>query len=163
MNMSSVLVQALLAYSVHEHQAGTAKRLKLTLQPRSCIVQDDGRGMGLDRDGYVGGLLEQLAAQRSEVALHGIGLAIIAMCSPLLTIESRRSGRLSTQAYSWGVAQGPVHTEPTDSSTGTRVTFTLPSHAPEIESVEVLAQIEIWRTAYAGLQIDVVVVGEHAL
>jgi len=39
----------------------------------------------------------------------------------------------------------------------------LPSHAPEIESDEVLAQIEIWRTAYAGLQIDVVVVGEHAL
>jgi hypothetical protein len=35
--------------------------------------------MGLDRDGSVTGLLEQLAARRSEVALNGIGLAIVAL------------------------------------------------------------------------------------
>ena len=119
MNTSTVLVRALLAYSVHEHQDGTATQLHLTLQPRSCTVQDNGRGMGLDRDGYVVGLLEQLAARRSEVALHGIGLAIIAMSSPLLRIESRRNGRLSAQAFAWGVAQGPVCSEPAEGATGT--------------------------------------------
>ena len=71
MNTSTVLVRALLAYSVHEHQAGTATQLHLALQRRSCIVRDNGRGIGLDRNGYVAGLLEQLAARRREVALHG--------------------------------------------------------------------------------------------
>jgi hypothetical protein len=67
--------------------------------------------MGLDREGYVVGLLEQLAARRSEVALHGIGLAIIAMSCPMLRIESRRNGRLFTQVFVWGLAQGPVISE----------------------------------------------------
>ena len=156
MNTSTVLVRALLAYSVHEHQAGTATQLHLTLRSRSCTVQDNGRGMGLDRDGYVVGLLEQLAARRSEVALHGIGLAILAMSSPFLQIESRRNGRLFTQAFAWGVAQGPVHDELAPGATGTRLMFTLPSEAPEIDCDEVLAQVETWRTAHPGLKIDVV-------
>lgn len=163
MNTSTVLVRALLAYSVHEHQDGTATQIHLTLQPRSCTLQDNGRGMGLDRDGYVVGLLEQLAARRSEVALHGIGLAIIAMSSPLLRIESRRNGRLSTQAFAWGVAQGPVCSEPAEGATGTCVMFTLPNEAPEIACDEVLAQVEIWRTAHPGLKIDVVCPARHAL
>ena len=162
MNTSTVLVRALLAYSVHEHQAGTATQLHLTLQPRSCTVQDNGRGMGLDRDGYVVGLLEQLAARRTEVALHGIGLAILAMSAPLLRIESRRNGRLSTQAFAWGVAQGPVRNEPAEGATGTCVMFTLPNEAPEIDCDEVLAQVEIWRTAHPGLKIDIVFPAQHA-
>jgi hypothetical protein len=97
MNTSTVLVRALLAYSVHEHHDGAAKNIRLELHPRAFTIQDDGRGMGLDRDGYVPGLLEQLAARHANVALHGIGLAIIAMSSPLVAIESRRGGRVSTQ------------------------------------------------------------------
>jgi len=155
MNTSTLLVRALLAYSVHEHSAGTASRLKLRLQPRSCTIEDDGRGMGLDREGYVVGLLEQLAARRSEVALHGIGLAIISMSSPLLTIESHRTGRVFTQTFAWGVAQGPVRSEPSDRGTGTRVTFALPGEALGIEPEEVLAQVDVWRAAYPRLEIDV--------
>jgi DNA gyrase/topoisomerase IV subunit B len=108
-------------------------------------------------------MLEQLSARRSDVVLHGIGLAIMAMSSPLLTIESRRSGRLSTQAYSWGFAQGPVRSQPVDGATGTRVTFTLPSDGPEIDSDEVLAQVQVWRAAHPALRIEVVVVGRHVL
>ena len=70
---------SLIAYSVHEHQEGSATRVTVTLTPHSCAVEDDGRGMGLDRDGYVSGLLEQLTARQGEVALHGIGLAVLAM------------------------------------------------------------------------------------
>lgn len=155
MSNASVLVRALLAYSVHEHQAGSATRLRIRLTSHSCTVEDDGRGIGLDRDGYVRGLVEQLAARRGEVALHGIGLAIVAMASPRLTIESRRAGRRYSQRYSWGVAEDSVSSEPTGEASGTRLTLMLPLDAPPMESDKVLAQVQIWRTAHPNLQIDV--------
>lgn len=156
-NASTVLVRALLAYSVHEHQdqAGAATRINLRLQPRSCCIEDDGRGIGLHRDGYVAGLLEQLAARRSEVALHGIGLAVIAMASPKMDIESRRNGQLFTQTFAWGVAQGPVRVEPWGGPTGTRITLRLSEEAAEIDFAQVIAQVEIWRAAHPGLEFKV--------
>jgi DNA gyrase/topoisomerase IV subunit B len=155
-NSSSVLAKAVLAYSVYEHEVGSAKFVQLKLQRRSFTVQDDGRGMGLDRDGYVSGLLEQLSGRRGEVALHGIGLAIVAMSSPMLTVESRRGGRLSTQSYSWGIAHGPVESRPAGSETGTRVTVALPSEGPGIEIADVLGQVEAWRASHPELTIEVV-------
>ena len=154
-NASAILVRALVAYSVHEHQdeAGAATRVSVKLQPRSCCVEDNGRGMGLHRDGYVAGLLEQLAATRSEVALHGIGLAIVAMSSPCMTVESRRGGLRFTQDFAWGVVQGPVQGEPWDGATGTRVTFTLPDDAPEIAFDQVIAQVDQWRAAHRGFEL----------
>lgn len=41
--------------------------------------------------------------------------------------------------------------------------FTLPNEAPEIDYYEVLAQVEIWRTAHPGLEIDVLLLAQHAL
>lgn len=156
-NPAAVLVRALLAYSVHEHQdaAGTATRIAVRLQPRCCSIEDDGRGIGLHRDGYVVGLLEQLAGRRSEVALHGIGLAIVAMSSPHMSIESRRGGHLLTQEFAWGVAQGPVRSEPWDGPTGTRITFTLADEAPAIDANAVMAQVRTWQAAHPGLTIEV--------
>ena len=118
--------------------------------------------MGLDRDGYASGLLEQLAGRGGEVAIHGIGLAIVAASSPMLTIESRRGGRLSRQDYSWGIAQGVAQIQPATFDTGTEVTVALPSDAPEIESGEVLAQVDAWRASHPELTIEVVD-EEHAL
>ena len=158
---SSLLVRAVLAYSIHEHEVGAAKRVQLKLQRRSFTVEDDGRGMGLDRDGYVVGLLEQLAGRGGEVALHGIGLAMVAMSSPMVSIESRRDGWLSTQAYSWGVAQGPVQSQPAGPGRGTRVTVALASDAPEIEYREVLSQVEAWRVTHPDLRIEIVIDEKH--
>jgi DNA gyrase/topoisomerase IV subunit B len=160
---SSLLVRALLAYSVHEHEVGTAKRVRLELRRRSFTVEDDGRGLGLDRDGYVVGMLEQLTGRGGEVVLHGIGLAIVAMSSQMLSIESRRGGLLSTQAYSLGIAQGPVQSRPAGSERGTRVIVTLSSDAPDIECDEVLAQVEAWRATHPNLRIEVVIDENHAL
>lgn len=157
-NSSSVLVRALIAFSVHEHQVGSATRVAVTLAPESCTVEDDGRGMGLDRDGYVSGLLEQLAARQGEVALHGIGLAILAMSSPLLTIESWRDGRRYRQTFSWGLADGPVQSEAADETNGTRVTLRLANEAPRIDEVDVLEQVSIWRAAHPNLRFEVQVV-----
>lgn len=156
-NTSTILVRAMLAYSVHEHQdpGGTATRIVVRLQPRCCCVEDDGRGMGLHRDGYVTGLLEQLAGARGEVALHGIGLAIAAMSSPHLAVESRRGGLLLAQEFSWGLAKGPARSEPWDGPTGTRVTLTLPPEAPAIDFGQVVAQADTWRAAHPRLRIEV--------
>ena len=157
-NPSSVLVRALIAYSVHEHQEGSATRVVVTLAPHSSTVEDDGRGMGLDREGYVSGLLEQLTARQGEVALHGIGLAILAMSSPLLTIESRRAGRRFTQTYSWGQAGGPVRSESADEATGTRVAFRFSSESPAIDEAAVLEQVQVWRAAHPNLRLEVRIV-----
>lgn len=164
-NQSSLLVRALLAYSVHEHgnEGGTASRVELSLGPRACMVVDNGRGIGLHRDGYVTGLIEQLALRQNEVALHGLGLAIVAMSSPLMTIEARRDGRLRTQEFSWGVALAHVKDEPSEGPSGSRISFTLPDAAPEIDIGEVTAQVDHWRKAHPGLRIDVSVDGARAL
>lgn len=157
-SFSSVLVRALLAYSVYEHryEGGTATSVRLTLGPRTCTVEDNGRGIGLHREGYVTGLVEQLAVRRNEVALHGLGLALVAMSSPCLSIESRRNGRKYWQQFQWGVAQGGVDEEPWDGPTGTRLMLILPESAPEIDPGEVIAQAEFWRSAHPGLRIEVV-------
>ena len=69
-NPSSVLVRALIAYSVHEHQEGSATRVTVTLPPHSCTVEDDGRGFDSAmtreflRQGRVG-----LASMRERVEL----------------------------------------------------------------------------------------------
>lgn len=154
---SAVLVRALVAYSVYEHgnEGGSATRIDLSLQPRSCTLEDNGRGIGLDREGYVVGLLEQLAVRRSEVALHGIGLAMIAMSCPSMVIESRRKGFLRTQRFAWGVAQGAVASEAWAGATGTRVTLTIADDAPDIDFGEVVEQVELWRQAHQGLEIEV--------
>src|SRR4051812_40463450 len=93
-NPSSALILALLAYSIYEHgyEGGTATRVVVRLGSRSCVLEDDGRGIGLHRKGYVVGLVEQLTARQRQVAIHGLGLALAAMSSPLMVIESRRDG-----------------------------------------------------------------------
>lgn len=160
-NASSVLVLALIAYCVYEHQeeTGKATQIRVDLQRRSFGVEDDGRGIGLHREGYVVGLIEQLSPRRSEVALHGIGLAIAAMSAPSVLVESRRDGFLRRQHFAWGVAQGPVHAKPWAGASGTRVTLTLADDAPDIDVEAVMAQVEAWRAGHPGLKIVVSVEG----
>ena len=164
-NRSSLLVRTLLAYSVYEHgnEGGTASAVELRLGPRSCMLVDNGRGIGLHRDGYVTRLVGQLALCQAEVALHGLGLAVIAMSSPLMTIEARRDGRLRRQDFSWGVALAQVSDDPGEGASGTRISFTLPESAPEIDVEEVTEQVDHWRKAHPGLRIDVSFDHTHAL
>lgn len=156
-NPSSLLVRALVAYSVYEHgnEGGTATRIQLELAARSCTLQDDGRGMGLHRAGYAESLLGQLTIGQGNVALHGLGLAVISMSSPLLTIESRRNGTVFRQEFSWGVARSNVRSEPWEGPTGTRMTLEIAQDAPAIDIEQVLAQVDRWRAAHPGLRIDV--------
>ncbi len=156
MNPSSIAVLTLIAYAIHEHQVGDAKNIRVLLKPRECVLEDDGRGMGLDRHGYVSGLVEQLTERTSETVLHGLGLAAAAMASPLLKVESHRNGRLHEQAFSWGRAVGSVRVRPGSDDFGTRVTLMLCPDAPAIDPNGIRSQIEHWKTCFPDVVLDVV-------
>jgi DNA gyrase/topoisomerase IV subunit B len=151
----ALFARALLAYSVHEHQEGHAHRIDVWLQPRSFTVQDDGRGMGLHREGYVADLMGLLCGARAELQLHGVGLSIVAASTPSLVVESRRDGKRWTQAFAWGIADAPPSSAPSGPETGTRVTVTVAPGSPDIDPAQVLAQIDLWRELYKGLTIAV--------
>ena len=140
----TLLVKAVLAYSVHEHQAGHARCIEVWLRPDSFTVQDDGRGVGLDRDGYVESLMGLLVGRSGDVQLHGVGLSLIAASTPRLEVESSRSGGLWRQSFAWGVANEPALREPVEPRTGTRITFIGPASS-DSEFVEVAGQINRWR------------------
>jgi DNA gyrase/topoisomerase IV subunit B len=147
----TLFARALLAYSVHEHQEGHARRVELWVGPRAFTVQDDGRGMGLHREGYVESLMGLLAGSACPVQLHGVGLSLVACATPLMSIESRRDGYLWTQTFSWGIANGPPRREPADGSTGTRITIEVPPGSPDIEDAQVVAQVDLWRALNSEL------------
>lgn len=147
----TLFARALLAYSVHEFQEGHAGRIDVWIGPRAFTVQDNGRGMGLDRPGYVAQLMGLLVGGADTVQLHGVGLSLIATATPRLAIESRRGGRLWTQTFSWGVADATPRSSPAGPETGTRVTFDVPAGAPDIEVSEVLSCVDHWRKSKPGL------------
>jgi len=143
------------AYSVHEHQQGHARHIDVWLRPDAFTVQDDGRGMGLDREGYVEGLMGLLAGRTDVVQLHGVGLSLIAASTPRLEVESRRGGSLWRQSFAWGVADGPPLREPAGPGTGTRITFVGQGDSPEVELAELAPSINRWRKSNPGLTITV--------
>lgn len=142
---STLLARALLAYSIHEHQEGHAGRIDLWVRPGSFTVQDDGRGMGLNREGYVEGLMGLLVGHPGAVQLHGLGLSLIAASTPRLAIESRRDGGLWRQSFAWGVADGPPLWEPAGPETGSRMTFDVQAGSSELDLADLLAQVTLWR------------------
>ena len=151
----ALLVRALVAYSIHEHQQGHVRRIDVWLRPEAFTVQDDGRGMGLDREGYVEGLMGLLVGRPGVVQLHGVGLSLVAASTPRLEVESQRGGSLWKQSFAWGVANGPPLREPAGAQTGTRITFVGQASSPEVELAELAAQINRWREWNPELTITV--------
>ena len=141
----ALFARTLVAYSVHEHQQGHARRIDVWLRPEAFTVQDDGRGIGLDREGYVEGLMGLLVGHPGAVQLHGVGLSLIAASTPRLEVESQRGGSLWKQSFAWGVADGPPLRESAGPQTGTRITFVGQVSSPEVELAELAAQVNRWR------------------
>jgi DNA gyrase/topoisomerase IV subunit B len=151
----TLFVRGLLAYSVFEHQAGHARRIDVWVRPGTFTVQDDGRGMGLDREGYVEALMGLLAGRAGAVQLHGVGLSLIAASAPRLDIESRRGGSLWKQSFALGIADGPPLREPAGPETGTRITFDAQDRSLEVDRAELLVQVNLWRESHPELTITV--------
>ncbi|MRD48269.1 hypothetical protein GHT07_13345 [Caenimonas koreensis DSM 17982] len=155
MSSFTLYARALLAYSIHEHQEGHVKRIDVWITPRSFTVQDDGRGMGLHRDGYVTNLMGTICDTHGPVQLHGVGLSIVAASTPLLQVESRRDGKLWKQSFAWGSAIGNPTSEPCDARAGTRITVAVPPDSQDINAADVIDQISVWRALYPSLAIEV--------
>ena len=164
-NPSTVLVLALIAYSVYEHkyEGGTATHVNVRLTSHSCTLEDDGRGIGLHREGYVVGLVEQLTSRQRHVAIHGLGLALAAMSSPVMAIESRREGYRFLQNFAWGVAKGGVEREAWNGPSGTCIRIALAHDAPAIDAADIVSQVEQWRVGHPGLNIKITTEDENAL
>ena len=159
MPQTDLLVKALLAYSVHEHQLGHTRQVEVWLGPEEIALQDDGRGMGLDRDGYVENLLGTLVGQSGEVQLHGIGLSLVGACTPRLVIESVRGEVAWRQSFELGVASEPPARLASHRSIGTLITLAglPPLSAAGVAGVAALSNV--WQAANPGLAI---VIREHS-
>jgi DNA gyrase/topoisomerase IV subunit B len=153
--LSTRLACALIAYSVHEHQEGHVSRIDVRIGPRRCVVEDDGRGMGLDREGYAQGLMGLLICRCADVHLHGVGLSLVATSTPRLHIESRRDGTLWTQTFAWGEAVGPPSRIGPAAASGTCIAMDVAAEDADIEPDGVIARIEHWRAANPKLVIGV--------
>jgi len=153
MGAFTLFARALIAYAVHEHQEGHARRIDVWVHPGSFTVQDDGRGMGLDRADYVESLVGLVVGRSGVVQLHGVGLSLIAASTPRLAIESRRGASLWTQSFTWGIADGPPRSEPAGPQSGTRVTLATAPGASDVDPAALLVPIDLWRAANPGLSI----------
>jgi len=156
MTGSSLLVCALAAYCVHEHQEGHVRAITITLDAGGFTLEDDGRGIGLHRQGYVENLMGTLVGGPGPVQLHGVGLSVVAASVPKLRVESCREGQVWTQSFAWGLPEGPIGQRPASTpATGTRMVVTLPAGAPDVLSAELDAQVAVWQARHPGLSIRV--------
>jgi len=115
--------------------------------------------MGLDREGYVTGLLGTLVGGGGEVQLHGIGLSLVAAAVPKLEVESCRGGACWKQSFERGVPTGPPSKIEGCRQRGTRITLAqLPPVSPADASC-LCAQVDHWRRTHPALTI---VIDDHA-
>lgn len=156
MNTSALLVCALAAYSVHEHQEGFVREIAITLNDHGFALEDDGRGIGLHRAGYVENLMGTLVGGPGPVQLHGVGLALVSASLAHLTVRSRRGGRLWTQTFVRGRPEGSPTAEPVEGSkTGTLMVARLAPGMPSFTARDLEQQLAVWRSRNPGLVIRV--------
>lgn len=156
-SMPTRLAEALVLYALHEHLHGDARRLEVRITPRCFSIRDDGRGMGLDREDYVTGLMTLLAEGEmpADIALHGVGLSLVATSTPRLAIESRRASGIWTQTFRWGVPEAPARWIAAPQGSGTRIEFDVATGDTDIDVEALRARFDAWRKALPDLVLDV--------
>ena len=133
------LVAEVLDNAMDEAVAGQANRIDVVLgADGSVTVADNGRGIPVDphpkfkkksalevilttlhSGGKFGGRVYRTAG-----GLHGVGLSVVNALSDRLLVEVARDGKLWSQPYSRGVADGPLKSEgKAGKRRGTTVTF----------------------------------------
>ena len=133
------LVAEVLDNAMDEAVAGQASRIDVVLaQDGSVTIADNGRGIPVDphpkfkkksalevilttlhSGGKFGGRVYRTAG-----GLHGVGLSVVNALSDRLLVEVARDGKLWSQSYKRGVADGPLKAQgKSGKRQGTTVTF----------------------------------------
>ena len=122
------LVRELLANALDEARAGFGRRIGLTLfADRSCAVDDDGRGIlnthiigAVTLAGYS---TKRGQPYRTNSALFGLGLKMVAALSEWCVLETVHAGERHRIGVSRGVVDSPLENLGPADRTGVRVRF----------------------------------------
>jgi DNA gyrase/topoisomerase IV subunit B len=156
MHDSALLICALIAYSVHEHQEGFVNEISISLSAEGFTIDDDGRGIGLHRAGYVESLMGTLVGGPGAVQLHGVGLSLVAASLATLTVQSRRNGELWTQRFVRGIAEvPPSHESAQYAKTGTHMAGRFLPGQRQVDLAALEPQFCVWRSRYPELLIRI--------
>ena len=137
------LVYEVVDNSIDECMANYAKHVGVTVNvDGSVTVEDDGRGIPVDRHPHLseemerdvstlegvmtvlkfGGKFEKGAYQTSG-GLHGVGVTVVNFLSEWCEVEVSREGHVWQQEYQRGEPTGPVRKMGTTARAGTKTTF----------------------------------------
>ena len=117
------LVYEIVDNAVDEALAGYCNNIEVTIeQDNSITVQDDGRGIPVGMNHKAGkSALEVVftvlhaggkfggGGYKVSGGLHGVGASVVNALSTWLTVEVCHEGKIYTQSYQRGKADGPVH------------------------------------------------------
>ena len=131
------LVYEIVDNAIDEAMAGYCKKIIVTILPGNAIsVEDDGRGIPVDREAKTGlSALEVVFTKlhaggkfggggyKVSGGLHGVGASVVNALSTWLKVDVYRDGKIYHQEYARGVRQGEVQIIGETEKRGTCVTF----------------------------------------
>lgn len=132
------LVYEVVDNSIDEAMGGYGKNIEVTIHADNSItVSDEGRGIPVGRHKHftdksalevvltvlhAGGKFDNKSYKTSG-GLHGVGVSVVNALSEWMVVEVKREGKIHSQKYCRGIAEGPVEVIKETKATGTKILF----------------------------------------
>lgn len=123
-----VMMKEVLDNCIDEHTMGYGKQIEITIDQKTVIIRDYGRGIPLGKVVDVvskintGAKYDSKAFQKS-VGLNGVGTKAVNALSGYFKVTAFRDGREKTAEFARGILTKEYKETKTDQSNGTLVTF----------------------------------------